>query len=128
MELKSLAYETQSAVLILYQRNGLGSRRDNPRPIAADLYGGEGARADYDAVLTLYRPEKYKKEREKVAATKQDWAVINTVFGSEVEGIAELASIKVRFGDPTICEFVNFEAEYTRYVSQKPKRQQEEMF
>jgi replicative DNA helicase len=63
-----------------------------------------------------------------VAAKVQDWKVINRVFESEVEGIAELASIKVRFGDPTICEFVNFEAEYTRYVSQKPKRQQEEMF
>lgn len=127
VELKSLAYETQSAVLILNQRNGLGSKRDNPRPIAADLYGGEGARADYDAVMTLYRPEKYKKEREKVAATASDWKTINSVFGSEVEGIAELASIKVRFGDPTIQEFVNFEAEFTRYVSPKPKRNQQEL-
>ncbi len=128
VELKSLAYETQSAVLILNQRNGQGAMRDNPRPIARDLYGGEGARADYDAVLTLYRPEKYKKEREKVASSDRDWKLINSVFGSEVEGVAELASIKVRFGDPSIQEFVRFEAEFTRYVSQKPKRVQQEMF
>lgn len=128
VELKALAYETQSAVLILNQRNGLGSKRDNPRPIAADLYGGEGARADYDAVMTLYRPEKYKKERERVAATPSDWKTINTVFGSDVEGVAELASIKVRFGDPTIQEIVHFEAEFTRYISPKPKRNQGEMF
>jgi replicative DNA helicase len=127
VELKALAYETQSAVLILNQRNGLGSKRDNPRPIAADLYGGEGARADYDAVMTLYRPEKYRKEREKVAATPQDWKTINSVFGSEIDGVAELASIKVRFGDPSIQEFVNFEAEFTRYISPKPKRNQQDL-
>ncbi len=128
VELKALADEIGASVLILNQRNGESGRRQNPRPIAKDLYGGEGAKADYDAIMTLYRPEKYKKEMEKVAATKQDLAIINTVFGSEIEGIAEIASIKVRFGDPSIVETVKFEAEYTRYVSQKPKRQQEEMF
>ncbi len=127
VELKSLAYETQSAVLILNQRNGLGARRDNPRPIAADLYGGEGARADYDAVMTLYRPEKYKREREKIAATAADWKTINSVFATDVEGVAELAAIKVRFGDPDIREFVTFEAEFTRYISQKPKRNQQDL-
>ncbi|WP_245509833.1 DnaB helicase C-terminal domain-containing protein [Rhizobium ruizarguesonis] len=122
VELKSLADETQASVLILNQRNGGGSKRDNPRPIAADLYGGEGARADYDAVLTLYRPEKYKKEREDVAARPSDWATINRVFPGDIEGIAEIAAIKVRFGDPTIRERLRFEAQYTRYVSMRPER------
>ncbi|WP_083635743.1 DnaB-like helicase C-terminal domain-containing protein [Rhizobium gallicum] len=94
VELKSLADEAQASVLILNQRNGGGSRRDNPRPISADLYGEEGVRADYDAVITLYRPEKYKKEREDVAAKPSDWATINRVFGSEIEGIAEIAAIR----------------------------------
>lgn len=128
VELKALAYETQSAVLILNQRNGQGSIRDNPRPIARDLYGGEGARADYDAVLTLYRPEKYKREREKVAATPNDWKTIEKVFGSEVEGVAEIAAIKVRFGSPDIQEMVTFEAEFTRYVSSRSKKHQGDMF
>ncbi len=122
VELKSLADETGSAVLILNQRNGQGTIRDNPRPISRDLYGGEGARADYDAVMTLYRPEKYKQERMKVAVTDKDWALINKTFGSDIEGIAEIASIKVRFGDPSIVETLKFEAEYTRYRSNQPER------
>ncbi|MBX5238654.1 DnaB-like helicase C-terminal domain-containing protein [Rhizobium sp. NLR22b] len=125
VELKALADETQSSILILNQRNSFGTRRDNPRPISADLYGGEGARADYDAVLTLYRPEKYKKEREKIASKPSDWTAINSVFGSDIEGIAELATIKVRFGDPSIVEKVKFEARFTRYVSMRPERERE---
>ena len=119
-----MADETSSAVLILNQRNSFGTRRDNPRPIAADLYGGEGARADYDAVLYLYRAEKYKAEREKIAATDSDWKKINKVFTGDVEGVAEIGSIKVRFGDPTITETLRFEGRYTRYVSErKPEPQ-----
>ncbi len=122
VELKALADEVGASVLILNQRNGEGGRRQNPRPIAKDLYGGEGARADYDAVMTLYRPEKYRKEMEKVAATPNDWKIINSVFGSDIEGIAEIASIKVRFGDPNIVERVKFEARFTRYISNAPPR------
>lgn len=124
VELKALMDETHAAGLVLNQRNSFGTRRDNPRPIAADLYGGEGARADYDAVMYLYRAEKYKAEREKIAATDSDWKKINKVFGSDVEGIAEIGSIKVRFGDPTITETLKFEARYTRYVSNRPPETQ----
>lgn len=127
VEAKACADETQSAWLVLNQRNSFGTRRDNPRPIAADLYGGEGARADYDAIAYLYRAEKYKAEREKIAATKADWEKISSVFGSEVAGVAEIGSIKVRFGDPTITETLKFEARYTRYVSDKPPVVQERM-
>ncbi|MDR6818479.1 replicative DNA helicase [Neorhizobium sp. 2083] len=128
VELKALADETQASVLILNQRNSFGTRRDNPRPIAADLYGGEGAKADYDAILYLYRAEKYKAERVATAATGSDWKKINSVFVGDLEGVAEVGSVKCRFGDPTLHEHLKFEAEYTRYVSQKPKRTQEEMF
>lgn len=117
VELKSSANQNKAAVLVLNQRNTFGTRRDNPRPIGADLYGGEGARADYDAVAYLYRQEKYKAERAKIATTDADWEKINQAFGSEVEGLAELGSIKVRFGDPNITEMLNFEAKFTRYVS-----------
>ncbi|MBB4063659.1 DnaB-like helicase C-terminal domain-containing protein [Gellertiella hungarica] len=124
-ELKALANETDSAVLILTQRNSFGTRRDNPRPIAADLYGGEGAKADFDAIVYLYRPEKYKAERMATAATDADWKKINKVFGEDVEGIAEIGSVKVRFGDPTIKERLKFEAEFTRYAPMKPARAEE---
>jgi replicative DNA helicase len=122
VEAKSCADETGSAWLALNQRNGFGDKRDNPRPIAADLYGGTGARADYDAVLYLYSAEKYKAERVKVAASDADWKKINRVFGSDIEGIRELGAIKVRFGDPTITETVKFEPRYARYGSNAPAR------
>lgn len=127
VEMKALMDETHAAGLILNQRNSFGTRRDNPRPIAADLYGGEGARADYDAVMFLYRAEKYKAEREAIAATDSDWKKIARVFGSEIEGVAELGVIKSRFGDPTIRETLKFEARYTRYVSNRPAVSQERM-
>jgi replicative DNA helicase len=124
VELKAMAESLKCAVLVLNQRNSAGTARDNPRPIARDLYGGEGARADYDAVLYLYRPEKYKAEREKVAATDSDWKKISKVFGSEVEGIAEIGAIKVRFGNPNITATVDFDANFTRYKSQRQKHQE----
>lgn len=126
VEAKACADETASAWLVLNQRNGSGDKRDNPRPIAADLYGGTGARADYDAILYLYSAEKYKAEREKVAASAADWTRINKVFGSEIAGIREIGVIKSRFGDPTLSEIVTFEARYTRYRSQ-PKDPQGRM-
>lgn len=119
VELKAFADETQAAVMILNQRNSDGTKRDNPRPIARDLYGGEGAKADYDAILFLYRPEKYREERVAVAATDQDWKKINRVFGDEErwKGVAEVGVIKSRFGDPTLREELKFEAKFTRYAS-----------
>lgn len=127
VELKALADETQASVLILNQRNSFGTRRDNPTPIAADLYGGEGAKADYDAILYLYRAEKYKAERVKIAGSGADWKKINSVFVGDLEGVAQIGSVKCRFGDPELTEMLKFEAEYTRYVSQKPARVQKEM-
>jgi replicative DNA helicase len=122
VEAKSCADETGTSWLVLNQRNGFGDKRDNPRPIAADLYGGTGARADYDAILYLYSAEKYKAERVKVAASDADWKKINRVFGSDIEGIRELGAIKVRFADPTITETVIFEPRYARYKSMQPDR------
>ena len=122
VELKALADETNSAFLVLNQRNSFGTRRDNPRPISADLYGGEGAKADYDGIIYLYRPEKYKADRVATAATDADWKKINKVFGSDIEGIAELGMIKSRFGDVGIKEQLRFDAPFTRYVSMRTAR------
>lgn len=126
VEAKSCADETGSAWLVLNQRNGFGDKRDNPRPVAADLYGGTNARTDYDAIATIYSPEKYKAEREKIAATDSDWKKINKVFGSDIEGHREIAVIKSRFGDPNLTDSMNFVGRYTRFVS-KPKDVQERM-
>lgn len=129
VELKAFADETQSAVLILNQRNSEGTKRLNPRPISRDLYGGEGAKQDYDAVAYLYRPAKYKADMTAVA-TEKDWKNINGVFaefGTEIDTVAEVGVIKARFADPSVREWLKFEARYTRYVSSRPAVAQERM-
>jgi replicative DNA helicase len=47
------------------------------------------------------------------------------VFGSEIEGVAEIGVIKSRFGDVNIRETLKFDAAYTRYVSMAPQRDKE---
>lgn len=122
---KAGAEQTDAAWLVLNQRNSYGMRRDNPRPISADLFGGDPAKQAYDAIMYLYRQEKFKAEREATAASDSDWRKISKVFGAEVEGIAELGALKVRFGNPTIRKIVKFEDRFTRYVSQQPVEDQE---
>lgn len=121
---------TKATTLMLCQRNEFGTRRDNPRPIESDLYGGQGAKADYDAVIYLYRPAKYKANREAIAATESDWKKIHRVFGQfgdDIEMVAELGAIKCRFSNPNVRELVDFNAKYTVYTSRTPPRDQERM-
>lgn len=124
--LKSLASETGSAVVVLNQRNSDGMRRTNPRPVAGDLYGGDRARNDYDAVFWLYRHLKWFNEKVSVAASVNDHKLIARVFPTahfdEAQGtavmdgdIAEIGAIKVRFGDPSIKGKMNFVGRFTRY-------------
>ena len=132
VELKAFADEASAAVLLLNQRNSAGVKRDNPRPIDDDLYGGEGAKQDYDSVMYLYRPQKYRSKRVATAATDRDWKIINKVFGEfgdeeEIRSVAEIGVIKNRFGDPDVREILKFEARYTRYVSKRPPADQSRM-
>lgn len=122
--LKATARQTHAAFLVLNQRNSEGMKRDNPRPISADLFGGDPAKQAYDAIIFLYRPQKYKSDREATAANDKDRAKINQVFAQNVEDVAELGAIKVRFGNAGIRNEVIFEAKYTRYVS--PRREHTE--
>lgn len=121
VEWKAFADETKSAVIMLNQRNGEMNKRFNPRPIGRDLYGGEGARDDYDTMIYLYRPAKYRRDMLATCQEK-DLKTINEVFAEfgseeEIETVAEIGAIKVRFGDPSIRERLKFEGRYTRYVS-----------
>jgi replicative DNA helicase len=122
VEWKAFADETASSVLMLNQRNTEGTRRLNPRPIGRDIYGGEGAKEDYDAMLYLYRPAKYKKDMVATAASDRDRNSINAVFNEfgdedQIETVAEIGAIKVRFGDPSIRERLKFNGRYTKYES-----------
>lgn len=124
---KALAREIGAAVLYLCQRNGGGLRRDVPRPIAADLFGGEQSREDFDAILTLYRAEKWRTERMKVAGTPAEREKIHLRFlvgGEEPEGLAELGAIKVRYGRDDVTEIVKWEGRFTRYASRRGASQE----
>lgn len=122
--LKSAAEMTGAAWLVLNQRNTFGMRRDNPRPIAADLFGGEGAKAPFDAIFYLYRYLKFLEERQATASSEMDYKKIARVFPSAVrednEDIAQVGVIKSRFGNPALKENLIFEARFTRYKSENP--------
>ncbi|RFC66468.1 helicase DnaB [Fulvimarina endophytica] len=132
---KGMAEELGAAWLSLNQRNGKGAGRKVPRPIAEDLYGGEASRMDYDAILYLYRPERWRDMALRTAVDAKEEADIMNRFmlrksfrdpGENPEGMAEIGAVKVRYGDSNVSEFVEFEGRYTRYVSRR--RQEAELF
>lgn len=122
--LKSLAKDTGAAVLVLQQRSGSGMKRDNPRPVAADLYGGEAARQPFDAIFYLYRAELHMDRQLDTAKDSNDADAIRArffqTFGGKVEGRAELGCLKLRFGNPRIKKHVRFDEVFTRYLSETP--------
>ncbi|WP_370194396.1 replicative DNA helicase [Aurantimonas coralicida] len=124
---KALAQEIDAACLLLNQRNGEGSKRYVPRPIASDLYGGEGARQDYDAVLYVYRPERWRDEQLRIAKDGAEAGKIRDRFMMreswdsepiDPEGKAEIGSIKTRYAKVS-SRFVEFEGRFTRYKSMR---------
>jgi len=127
--LKALAEELGAAVLILNQRGTAGARRANPRPIGPDLYGGERAKNDYDAVLYLYRAAKWREERERTVSSEAERRTIREVFGETTpEDQAEIGTIKCRFGPLGITRLLTFEGKFTRYASPIRQAVPETMF
>lgn len=128
---KAGAEMTDAPWLILNQRSSFGMKRDNPRPILSDIYGGEAAKQAYDSILYLYRFKKFYEERKAIASSDADWKKINKVFPEDVrtgaKDIAELGGLKIRFGNPNITDTVDFVARYTRYVSNRQPVDQEVM-
>jgi replicative DNA helicase len=115
---KTLAGELDVCWLNLNQRNSAGLKRLNPRPNSDDIFGGEMAVQDYDTLLYLYRPDKYKRRQLDIAKDAREIEEIEKRFHGW-EDQAEIGAIKVRFGDPKIRRRLKFEAQYTRYVSMR---------
>ena len=113
---KAMAKEFGLVWLNIMQRKSMREGRENPHPIDQDLFGGEQSKEDYDAILYLYRPEKYRamrltkatseKKRDEILGYLENW-----------QGKSKLGALKVRFGDASISRSLQFEAEYTRYSS-----------
>jgi len=129
--LKAGAEMTGGAWLVLNQRNSFGMKRDNPRPISMDLFGGDPAKTPFDAIFYLYRFIKFLEERKAIASSEADWKKIEKVFPSAVrqdgQDIAEVGSIKSRFGNPHIRQRLVFEARLTRYKSDRAPVEQESL-
>src|SRR5690606_31310662 len=106
-------------------------KRDNPRPISADLFGGDPAKQAYDAIFYVYRFLKFLEERKATASTDADWKKIDKIFPSAVrndgEDIAEIGCIKCRFGSPHIRARLKFEARLTLYKSDRMPAEQESL-
>ena len=126
-----MAEELGAAVLFLNQRNGKGMGRKVPRPIAEDLYGGESSKEDYDAIMYIYRPERWRDEQLSIARDQADADDINKRFmlrksfndtPRDPENMAEIGTLKVRYGRTGIKEFVRFEGQFTRYESERDSR------
>lgn len=113
---KGMAGEHEAAWININQRSSGGMQRDNPRPISADLFGGEQAKEDYDAILWLYRPDKYKEEQLRTARDEKMREKIEERFVGW-EGQAQIGALKVRYGNPNTMERLRFEAHCTRFSS-----------
>lgn len=129
--LKAGAEMTDAAWLVLNQRNSFGMKRDNPRPISMDLFGGDPAKTPFDAIFYLYRFLKFLEERKAIASSDSDWKKIEKAFPSAVRqdgiDIAEIGSVKSRFGNPHIRQRLIFEARLTRYKSDRAPVEQESL-
>lgn len=118
MVFKAAAEAHGCTFFVLNQRSTGSVKRDNPHPISTDIYGGEGARADYDAFLYLYRAEKYKAERLQMYRNNaREIEKLNGIFGAAPEGKAKIGALKCRFSSPNITRIVEWDAKFTRYVS-----------
>lgn len=129
--LKAGAEMTDAAWLVLNQRNSFGMKRDNPRPISMDLFGGDPAKTPFDAIFYLYRFLKFLEERKAIASSDSDWKKIEKAFPSAVRtdgvDIAEIGAVKVRFGSPHVRQRLIFEARLTRYKSDRAPVEQESL-
>lgn len=115
---KAMAVEMNAVWLSLMQRNSAGMKRDNPRPISSDIFGGEQAKEDFDGILYLYRPDKYKEDQLRIAKNEKEKDEIERRFDGWADQ-AELGALKVRFGDSSVRRRLRFEKECTRYVSMR---------
>lgn len=113
---KEAAGQYNVAWLSLAQRSSEGVKRENPRPLGRDMFGGQQALEDYDGIFYVYRAWIYYQEQ--LATVKNDFEKkeIHKRFANAQENYAEIGSIKVRYGKRERFK-VEFDAQHTRYRS-----------
>ncbi len=125
--LKSIAKELHITIIILIQRNDGWKKRDNPRPIDGDLYGGGSVKQSMDVLVALYRPEPLLEDKLATATTPKEKERLTRALDGFVRddnsvkegcrGKAWFINLKRRRGKPKKDETVRFNARYTRFES-----------
>ena len=99
--LKQMARELKIPVLALSQLSREVEKREDKKPILADLRESGSIEQDADIVMFLYRPDYYKK------------------FDDGTTGEVELIIAKNRQGIAGVSRFFRFDTEYSRFVAQE---------
>ncbi len=132
-DLKALMLQTDCCGILLQQRNAEGARRENPRPIRGDVYGGDGALESLDCCIALFVEETFLETSIKLqprddVLTPREKGKKALMFTKleEVQGLAELIGLKTRFSKANRSEYVKREARFTLFRPHgEPKRQQD---
>lgn len=118
--LKALAKELGLPILLLSQLNREVEKRDNKRPMLADLRESGDIEQDADVVLLLYRDEYYLDREEPHRRGGESCENFNSRYADwierceQVRGIAEIAVAKNRHGRTGMAR-VHFDAGRQRF-------------
>ena len=115
VRIKAFAGEYECVWFSIIQRNSEGARRAVARPTKKDIYGGEGAVADYDGIFYIYREEKWLQDRLRIAEDRDRQNIIDKI--AQCQGKAEIGLIAHRFANESITRQVRFKPELTLYES-----------
>lgn len=115
--LKMLAKELDVPIIALAQVGRDVSRRDDKRPMLADLREGASIEMDADVVLFVYREEYYLNKSEPKEGTEahNDWSLAM----DRARGAADIIIAKNRHG-PEATIRVGFDATLTRFHDDAP--------
>ena len=103
--LKQMARELQIPIMALSQLSREVEKRDDKKPLLADLRESGSIEQDADIVMFLFRPDYYRKT------------------GDTKTGEVELIIAKNRQGIAGVSRFFRFETEYSRFTAQADREE-----
>ena len=104
--LKQMARELKIPIMAPSQLSREVEKRDDKKPVLADLRESGSIEQDADIVMFLYRPDYYKKS------------------GDTKTGEVELVIAKNRQGIAGVSRFFRFETEYSRFTAQANREEE----
>ena len=109
-----MALENEAGVLLLMQRNSEASRRNNPRPMRSDIYGGGGAIENLDVCVALWREILWLRDQYPNLQTEEARGA-NLHRQGETEFTAELIGLKARFFEQGVSRTIAYTPKFTRF-------------